>query len=49
MGWTEHKQVRYATARSTFRWDGTDSVNVGSDETGFACWMKRSLRSGNLA
>jgi hypothetical protein len=33
MGWTEHKQVRYATARSTFRWDGTDSVNVGSDET----------------
>lgn len=33
MGWTEHKQVRYATARSTFRWDGTDSVKVGSDET----------------
>ncbi len=33
MGWTEHKQVRYATARSTFRWDGTDSIKVGSDET----------------
>jgi hypothetical protein len=33
MGWTEHKQVRYATARSLFRWDGTDTVTVGSDQT----------------
>ncbi|MNC00872.1 putative lipoprotein GfcB precursor [compost metagenome] len=33
LGWTEHKQVRYATARSVFHWDGTDSVKVGSDET----------------
>ena len=33
MGWTEHKQVRYATARSVFKWDGTDSIRVASDET----------------
>ena len=28
-----HSRRCYATARSTFRWDGTDSVKVGSDET----------------
>ncbi|VYU51856.1 hypothetical protein [Metakosakonia massiliensis] len=33
MGWTEHNQVRYATARSVFRWNGTDSITVGSDVT----------------
>ncbi|WP_260862213.1 YjbF family lipoprotein [Citrobacter sp. Marseille-Q6884] len=33
MGWTEHKQVRYATARSVFKWDGSDSIRVASDET----------------
>ncbi|MEG2992438.1 MAG: YjbF family lipoprotein [Citrobacter sp.] len=33
MGWTEHKQVRYATARSVFTWDGTDSIRIASDET----------------
>ena len=33
MGWTEHQQVRYATARSVFRWDGSDTVTVGSDVT----------------
>lgn len=33
MGWTEHNQVRYATARSVFRWNGTDSVTLGSDVT----------------
>lgn len=33
LGWTEHRQVRYATARSVFTWRGTDSVNVGSEET----------------
>lgn len=33
MGWTEYQQVRYATARSVFKWDGTDTVKVGSDET----------------
>src|SRR5690606_10395806 len=27
MGGTEHKQVRYATPRSLFRWDRADSVN----------------------
>ena len=32
-GWTEYQQVRYATARSVFKWDGTDTVKVGSDET----------------
>ncbi len=30
-GWTEHRQVRYATARSVFTWRGTDRVNVGSE------------------
>jgi len=33
MGWTEHSQVRYATARSEFRWNGTDTVKVASDVT----------------
>lgn len=33
MGWTEHKQVRYATARSVFHWDGTDSIRVGREVT----------------
>ncbi|HDI4956495.1 TPA: YjbF family lipoprotein [Salmonella enterica] len=33
LGWTEHRQVRYATARSVFTWQGTDSVSVGSEET----------------
>lgn len=33
MGWTEHRQVRYATARSEFRWAGTDTLTLGSDVT----------------
>jgi len=33
MGWTEHGQVRYATAQSTFRWAGTDTLALGSDVT----------------
>ncbi|WP_437889517.1 YjbF family lipoprotein [Phytobacter sp. V91] len=33
LGWTEHNQVRYATARSVFRWNGTDKVTLGSDVT----------------
>ena len=33
MGWTEHQQVRYATARSVFTWDGADTIKVGSDNT----------------
>lgn len=33
LGWTEHGQVRYATARSQFRWAGQDTVTVGSDVT----------------
>lgn len=33
LGWTEHRQVRYATARSVFTWQGTDSVSVGSEDT----------------
>ena len=52
MGWTEYQQVRYATARSVFKWDGTDTVKVGSDETPVrvldeevstdqACWHNR--------
>ncbi|WFZ48156.1 YjbF family lipoprotein [Citrobacter braakii] len=33
MGWTEHQQVRYATARSVFEWDGTDTIKVGGEDT----------------
>lgn len=33
MGWTEHKQVRYATARSVFHWNGSGSVTLGSEST----------------
>lgn len=33
MGWTEHKQVRYATARSEFRWHGTDTLKMAGDVT----------------
>ena len=33
MGWTEYKQVRDATARSVFHWQGTDSVVVGGEST----------------
>lgn len=33
MGWTEHKQVRYATARSQFHWDGTDTQKLANDTT----------------
>lgn len=33
MGWTEHQQVRYATARSQFRWKGDDSLKTGSSTT----------------
>ena len=33
LGWTEHQQVRYATARSQFHWQGSDSLKTGSDIT----------------
>ncbi|RPH25598.1 YjbF family lipoprotein [Buttiauxella warmboldiae] len=33
MAWTEHQQVRMATARSTFTWDGTDTLNVAESAT----------------
>ncbi|SMG44669.1 YjbF family lipoprotein [Cedecea sp. NFIX57] len=33
MAWTEHQQVRYATATSTFEFDGTDTVKLGSSVT----------------
>nr|WP_318384256.1 YjbF family lipoprotein [uncultured Enterobacter sp.] len=33
MGWTEQGQTRYATARSQFRWAGTDTLTLGSDVT----------------
>lgn len=33
MGWTEHQQVRYATARSQFRWKGDDSLKTGISTT----------------
>ncbi|MGP3593616.1 YjbF family lipoprotein [Vagococcus sp. WN89Y] len=33
MGWTEHKQVRYATARSEFHWNGTDTITLAGDVT----------------
>ncbi|RJT23356.1 YjbF family lipoprotein [Buttiauxella izardii] len=33
MAWTEHKQVRMATARSTFTWDGTDTLKIAESTT----------------
>jgi hypothetical protein len=33
MTWTERQQVRSATARSSFTWDGTDTLKVGSSVT----------------
>lgn len=33
MAWTEHQQVRMATAHSTFTWDGTDTLKVASSTT----------------
>ncbi|QRG78898.1 YjbF family lipoprotein [Citrobacter sp. R56] len=33
MGWTEYKQVRYATARSVFTWAGADTLTLGSEAT----------------
>ncbi|MGL5243460.1 MAG: YjbF family lipoprotein [Kluyvera ascorbata] len=33
MGWTEHQQVRYATATSTFHWDGNDTLTMPGQDT----------------
>lgn len=33
MTWTEHQSERVAIARSTFSWDGTDTLKVGSSIT----------------
>ncbi|MGK7244638.1 YjbF family lipoprotein [Buttiauxella agrestis] len=33
MAWTERQQVRMATARSTFTWDGTDTLKVAMSTT----------------
>lgn len=33
MAWTEHQQVRMATARSTFTWDGTDTLKIAESTT----------------
>ena len=33
MGWTEHQQVRYATATSTFHWDGNDTLTMAGQNT----------------
>lgn len=33
MAWTEHQQVRMATARSTFTWDGTDTLDIAMSTT----------------
>lgn len=32
-GWTEHKQVRYATVRSQFHWQGTDTLTLAGETT----------------
>ncbi|SPW59593.1 lipoprotein yjbF [Escherichia coli] len=42
MGWTEYQQVRYATARSVFKWDGTDTVKSAAMKPRFVCWTKKS-------
>ncbi|MDR2217063.1 MAG: YjbF family lipoprotein [Yokenella regensburgei] len=33
MGWTEYGKVRYAIARSTFRWTGHDTVTLAGETT----------------
>lgn len=33
MGWTEHQQVRYATATSTFHWDDNDTLMMAGQNT----------------
>nr|WP_253282937.1 YjbF family lipoprotein [Cedecea davisae] len=33
IAWTEHQQTRYATASSTFSYDGSDTIKVGSSIT----------------
>lgn len=33
MAWTEHQQVRMATAHSTFTWEGTDTLKVAVSTT----------------
>jgi len=33
MAWSERQQARMATARSTFSWQGTDTLKVGSSVT----------------
>ena len=33
MAWTEHQQVRMATAHSTFTWKGTDTLKVAASST----------------
>ncbi|MEO3740996.1 Group 4 capsule polysaccharide lipoprotein gfcB, YjbF [Kosakonia oryzendophytica] len=33
MGWSQHKQVRYAVAQSEFHWNGTDTIKLAGDET----------------
>lgn len=33
MAWTEHQQVRMATAQSTFTWDGTDTLKIADSTT----------------
>lgn len=32
-GWTEHKQVRYATVQSQFHWQGTDTLTLAGGAT----------------
>lgn len=33
IAWTEHQQVRMATAQSTFTWDGTDTLKIADNTT----------------
>ncbi|MBB1199258.1 YjbF family lipoprotein [Enterobacteriaceae bacterium 89] len=33
MGWTEHRQVRYAVVHSEFHWDGTDTLTLAGKST----------------
>lgn len=33
IGWTEHRQVRYATARSTFHWGEQETLSLAGSDT----------------
>jgi hypothetical protein len=46
MAWTEHQQVRMATAQSTFSWDGNDSLKIAGSTTSVRVLEEEVTASG---